>query len=383
MTPRCPACDATDWRPLLDLPGRPSLATDLRTLARPLSKVVCGGCGMAANAEHRGDVAIADYENDYGLNTTGAEEHVYFTADGPISRSQAIIDWMRPHLTASPGAVLEVGCGQGNLLARLRDAFPGSRVSGCEASREAVALARSRGLDAMQRAVAPHLPSLPEADLVISFGVLEHVEDAAFFLRALRRACRPGGRAIISVPVQEDGGYDLFFEDHVWHFTAPHLAAAARRAGWRVLTVETGHPVVQGFGLLVCDPGADDDASSAPPTADTGGLNARNRDTWMARFEETNGRLANLRDRPLAVFGAGEMFALLHTYTDLGRCRIERLIDDDAARHGRRLRGVAVTGRDWLAAHPEVPVFVAVNPRYHRAIADGLSPFRGRLTFWC
>ena len=84
--------------------------------------------------------------------------------------------------------------------------------------------------------------------------MLEHVEDPIGFLVALRSACHRGGRAVIVVPVQEEDGYDLFFEDHVWHFTADHLAAVAHRAGWSPVASERGHPVVQGFGLIVCEP---------------------------------------------------------------------------------------------------------------------------------
>lgn len=389
MTRLCPACGAVDWRPLLDLPDRPALSTDLRIVRRPLRKVSCGGCGLAANADLRGAAAISDYEDHYGLNTTGSEEHIYFTPHGPVPRSQAILDWLHPHLPAAPESVLEVGCGQGNLLVRLSEAFPRARSRGTEASRGAAALARARGLDVEQTAVAPHLPQLPEADVIVSFGVLEHVDDPAFFLLALRRACRPGGRAVIAAPVQEDGGYDLFFEDHVWHFTIDHMAAAARRAGWRTVACERGHPVVQGFGLVVCEP-ATDAAAGAPAGAPAGGavghagpLQAANRDAWLARFAEVDRRLAELGDDPVAVFGAGEMFALLHTYTSLGDRRIVRLIDDVVSRHGSTMRGVPIAGRDWLAAHPDVPVFAAVNPRYHAAVAESLSPLVRRLVFWC
>jgi SAM-dependent methyltransferase len=384
MTRSCPACAAVDWSPLLDRQaGTESLTTDLRRLRRPLRKIVCGRCGVASNETLHGAATVSDYEQHYTLNTTGGEEHIYFTAAGPVPRSQAIRDWLRPHLGETPNSVLEVGCGQGNLLALLSDLFPHARVRGTEVSRAAVALACERGLNVIRQAVGPGWPPVPEADLIVCFGVLEHVEDPIGFLVALRSACHRGGRALIAVPVQEEGGYDLFFEDHVWHFTADHLAAVAHRAGWRPVASERGHPVVQGFGLIVCEPApAVDSAPNFGPLANSAYLQVANRDVWLARFKQVNRLLAKIGDGPLAVFGAGEMFSLLHIYTDLAHRPILQLIDDSAGRQGRDVQGVPVAGRDWLARHPEVPVFVAVHPRYHDQVRQTLGPIVRHLVFW-
>ncbi|MCK1313390.1 class I SAM-dependent methyltransferase [Bradyrhizobium sp. 23] len=362
-----------------------SLTTDLRRLQRPLRKIVCGRCGLASNETLHGAAAVLDYEQHYALNTSGGEEHIYFTAAGPVPRSQAILDWLRPHLGEAPAAVLEVGCGQGNLLARLADLFPHALVRGTEVSRPAVALARERGLHVVQQAVGSGCPPLPEADLIVCFGVLEHVEDPIGFLMALRLVSHHGGRAVIVVPIQEDGGYDLFFEDHVWHFTAHHLAAVARRAGWHPLTSESGHSIVQGFGLIVCEPTPAehlDQPSNSGSPANAGHLQVANRDVWLARFNEVNRLLAKIGDGPLAVFGAGEVFGLLHTYTDLAHRPILQLIDDAAGRQGKGVQGIPVAGRDWLARHPEVPVFIAVHPRYHDQVKQTLGLIARRLVFW-
>ncbi|MCP2126925.1 class I SAM-dependent methyltransferase [Bradyrhizobium ottawaense] len=383
MTRSCPACAAADWRPLLDRQtGAESLTTDLRRLRRPLRKIVCGRCGLASNEALRGAAAVSDYEQHYTLNTIPGEEHIYFTAAGPVPRSQAILDWLRPHLGQAPVSVLEVGCGQGNLLARLSDLFPHARVRGTEVSRSAVALACDRGLNVVQQAVGPGCPPLPEADLIVCVGVLEHVDDPIAFLVALRSACNGGGRTVIVVPIQEEGGYDLFFEDHVWHFTADHLAAVALRAGWRSIASERGHPVVQGFGLIVCEPApTETSASSLTSLANAAQLQVANRDVWLARFTQVNQILAKFGDGPLAVFGAGEVFALLHTYTDLAHRPILQLIDDAAGRQGREVHAILVGGRDWLARHPEIPVFVAVHPRYHDQVRQTLGPIVRHLVF--
>lgn len=365
---------------LLDRVECRAFTTDLRIVSRPLRKVICTACGLAANAELRGPAAIADYEESYALNTTAGEEHVYFIGRNPVPRSRAIMEWILPHVGPPPQTLLEVGCGQGNLLSRLRDALPGTEVFGVEASRQAADLAQARGLAVHRGIVAPDAPPLPEADVVVSFGVLEHVDDPTFFLAALHRACRPGGRAVVAFPIQEQGGYDLFFEDHVWHFTLELARATAERAGWRVIAAEADHPIVQGFGLLVCTPEGN---GAAAPSAHARALQAANLAAWQARFDVVNSRLAALAEEPLIVFGAGELFGLLYAYTDVGRRPIERLIDDASERPGRSLYGIPIEGREWIAGRPRRPVFVAVNARYHRQLAESLSALGLRLVFWC
>ena len=378
MTLACPACGSRVWCSLLTIPRPRSLTTDLRRLERPLDKVMCRTCGLARNAELRGAATIREYEDAYELNVAAGEEHIYFTRNGPITRSQAVFDWIAGQSRGLPDRILEIGCGQGNLLVKLRQALPQATVCGLEASHRAVALGRAKGLDVVQGVVG--VTALPPADLVISFGVLEHVEEPLSFLTELRRASRRDMQMLLAVPVQEEEGYDLFFADHVWHFTLDHLRAIVERAGWQVEHAERSHPVVQGFGLLSCRPGA---PAVPGPIADAHSLQARNRDIWIARLGEADRRLAALGDRPFAVFGSGELFALLHTYGDLGRCRVDALIDDAPNRQGRVMYGIPVHDRDWLSAHTGHPVFVAVNARYHGQLAESLSQAGRVPVFWC
>ena len=376
----CPACGATRWQSLLRLTETGALTTDSRQVDRSLEKIVCTVCGLVTNAKLRGQEAIQDYVDNYEFNSLLGEEHYYFTSNGAVARSEAVFDWVSRHLPTSPNRLLEVGCGQGNLLRRLKDAMPDTLVTGVEASRHAVQLARANGLDVLQRSVAPGAEPLPAADAIVCFGVLEHVDDPLSFLSALRRSCRPGGQAVIAVPIQEQGGYDLFFEDHVWHFTMDHLRSVAQRAGWNVLRIDIDDVLVQGFGLIVITPRTKV-AWSAP--ANAGALQAANRDTWLAHFASVNQQLHQLRDNALTVFGAGETFSLLYTYTHLRHCHIDGLVDDDVNRHGRKVLGLPVFGRDWLARQPDGPVFVAVNQRYHSHLADSLAKGDRRVVFWC
>lgn len=95
--------------------------------------------------------------------------------------------------------VLEVGCGPGDFVARLRE--DGHEAEGIELNESAVQMAQSRGLpvhriDLLDLAVE----KAGKYNAVCGFQVLEHVPNLAEFLHACCRLLQPRGFLIIGVP---------------------------------------------------------------------------------------------------------------------------------------------------------------------------------------
>jgi len=112
----------------------------------------------------------------------------------------------------SQGLLLEVGPGQGDFLDLSRIRFPKLQLTGLELNRQAAAAARSRGLDVREEDLAAHVDRAPAIyDVVCAFQVLEHIPDPLEFLRACCRLLRPGGRLLLAVPHNPEGGYDSLF----------------------------------------------------------------------------------------------------------------------------------------------------------------------------
>jgi len=89
-------------------------------------------------------------------------------------------------------SVLEVGCGEGEVTARLAREYPGARIVGRDRSPEIVAEARARhpGLTFEVQAVEDAGANGERFDLVVACEVLEHVEDPERALAALARVTR-------------------------------------------------------------------------------------------------------------------------------------------------------------------------------------------------
>jgi ubiquinone/menaquinone biosynthesis C-methylase UbiE len=99
-----------------------------------------------------------------------------------------------------PDAVLDLGCGTGQLTRRLARRFPGADVIGVDASAGMLAEARAAGADgpALVHADALRLPFDPAAfDVVTCTESFHWYPDQAQALTEIRRVLAPGGHLIV------------------------------------------------------------------------------------------------------------------------------------------------------------------------------------------
>lgn len=98
------------------------------------------------------------------------------------------------------GLVLDVGCGAGRFGLTLPS---GSNYVGLDQSPRAAAAAQQAGLDVRLETIENHVldpDNIGRYDTVCSFQVLEHVPEPIAFLDGCRRATKPNGRVVVSVP---------------------------------------------------------------------------------------------------------------------------------------------------------------------------------------
>jgi len=179
-------------------------------------------------------------------------------AHGALTRAAvaAAAPWLslkvRPVPFRKPGRWLDVGCGGGAMLHRVRALEPAFQPHGIERDTGAVERARSLGFD-VQRADFPDSGLESGAYDVVSLNhVLEHIPDPMAALREIRRLLAPGGCAMVAVPnraglwarLLRHRWVALDVPRHLYHFSPATLRRAARRAGFRVLWIR--HEGTQG-----------------------------------------------------------------------------------------------------------------------------------------
>jgi SAM-dependent methyltransferase len=129
--------------------------------------------------------------------------------------------------------VLEVGCGDGRLLALLRET---NEVHGIEASATGIEKCVERGISAQCIDVSSQALPFPDDyfDVVIILETIEHLMNPYYALLQIRRTLKENAVLICSVPNPATGHPYLY----PGLFTFPNFTSFLIQLGWRIERVE-------------------------------------------------------------------------------------------------------------------------------------------------
>lgn len=155
------------------------------------------------------------------------------TVYGPACRHRRrlVADLVRtvPHAT-----ILDLGCGDGSLLAEFAAKFPASKLMGSDVSERALSIARRNAPHAeFFQATLPGgtLPPNRTFDVVTLSEVLEHIEDDEAVLREVAPIAR---HVVISVPGGPEDKVDRRY-GHFRNYTGDLLARKLQANGYDVV----------------------------------------------------------------------------------------------------------------------------------------------------
>lgn len=178
-------------------------------------------------------------------------------------------------LLDAPSRLVDVGCGQGDLLRLAATRFPDTKLRGIEPSPEGRRLTQEKCPSAeLHEGDLQAEGGLPQgwagwATAVVCSEVLEHLADPELATRRLSQLLEPGGTLYVSVPAGPMSAFDRHL-GHQRHFTSASLASTLESAGfgnvrvWRAgfpfFNLYRGTVIARGKALLR-------DASSPGPIA--------------------------------------------------------------------------------------------------------------------
>jgi SAM-dependent methyltransferase len=241
---RCASCGGEEVRRLA--------AVDHIT-GEPFEIVVCSSCGLGRTEPAPADLLRYYPTGYYGLG--GIRFNPLVEAAIRTSRGARVAAVIRAH--PAPGAILDVGCGRGLMLAEL--ARRGWRAVGVEMSDTASRHAREvLGLDVRVGDLADCQFPSASFDVVTLFHVLEHLPDPDAALAEARRVVRADGRLLVEVPnfgslqsrLAGGRGFHVDAPRHLFHFTRSALLQAVERAGFEPLHVGTHSFEFGYYGML-------------------------------------------------------------------------------------------------------------------------------------
>jgi len=157
-----------------------------------------------------------------------------------------------------PGTQLvDIGSGQGDLLAEMHRRFPAIDLVGLEQSAEGI----RQGADKVRAARFVQRDLLAPTSVAPDLGawathatcseVIEHVDDPATLLANATAYLAPGCRVVITVPGGPRSAYDRYI-GHRRHFDRDSLREVVEKAGLDVVRIQrAGFPVFNLYKLLV------------------------------------------------------------------------------------------------------------------------------------
>lgn len=371
----CRVCGAGDQLAVLHLDEVPALCCSLwptEEAARQAPRGVidlrfCGRCGLLYNAGFSSETA--SYSPEY-------ENSIHFS---PLF--QDYIEGQAKHLVERYDLrgkeIVEIGCGSGDFLAALC-LLGDNRGIGYDPSHDPARAADSGGR--VMVSTDPYPLEGTSAQFVVSRHVLEHMEDPAGLVTAVRRSLGDRTDAVVyfEVPdamymLEASAIWDVIHE-HCSYFTEPTLRWLFERCGFE--TIETGRSFGGEYLWIEARPAAAPAGDPAPPDVTAVVLPVQDFGrTYRRTVEQWRQRLAGLGPGRIAVWGAGAKGVMFLTVVDRDRA-VRRVVD---VNHHKRGRHLPVTGQPVVApadleGDPPDAV-VVMNPLYTDEIGRSLAEY--------
>lgn len=238
---RCPICgdnaDSSLWLTCGDRLSEPRL--------KNYRIVRCSGCGLGFLNPRPDAATIGNSYREEGYDP-------FLSLSQPRSLTERIyrlarrwtLGWKRRltvRLVQPGGAVLDVGCGTGEYLNAIKDAY---HTTGVEPDERAALWAQRNYKLTVLTGDAFH-PDLPDEgyDLVTLWHSLEHTFAPVEVMRRVRGLLKPGGTALIALPnhhsldaaLYADRWVPLDAPRHLWHFAPNQIKKLASITGFKLI----------------------------------------------------------------------------------------------------------------------------------------------------
>lgn len=386
LTRPCPQCGARFGRDLIPLRFQ---VFDDSPLTGTFSMAVCAYCGAAF---YDTPSQQSDFDRYYRGNTyyfTSATSGSGGSTPADQRRFEALARRLASYLPQRDSAIFDVGCAKGGLLAVLAE-HGYSRLYGVDMLPSCIDYVQTVLGLAAEIGSALELP-FPEvrADVLIYSHIVEHVIDLPALMAAAREKLSDQGFVYVEVPDASRYGegsrypYQDLYLEHVNHFDRDTLIGQFQAGGFS--PVSTGEFLLEPLpqGPVPCLWAIFQRGGRAEKMRGWS-LEGHLRDylTW-SRQHPLMERLTQLsvEQTPLYVWGISQYAMLLLGQTDLGRCALRGLVDQDPYKQQRTLGGKPIRPPEVLKqAGPQAAVLVTALG-YEDQIAATLKEmgFRGSI----
>lgn len=353
----CKICTSSDFQDVLKYDAL--CFSDGNKSEEKLIKEECQKCGtlrtkLKMNLEEF-------YHNNYQPSRN--VDTVALIDNEEINRSQFVYDWIKDlipnDIMQKSRTVFEIGCGQGYLL----DKFDLKDKSGIEpsqeASKEASKIASIRNIGYEQ------INDNEKYDLILSYCVIEHVENPNSFIQKNYQILNQKGIICIALPIQDRFNYDLVFADHIHHFQDKIFKALLNNNGFEVINFELGRGSYFNIGMYICQ------KKEFTTNKEFSFIKNKNIFNVKKIFENIDKVIKQSKDKDMFAFGYGEIAKTIIPYTDLNNSIYHYI--DDYANHIKVI--TSKKSKELFKEKREITMILLVNPVHSKKIKQIYSEF--------
>lgn len=245
MAVPCLICCHNKLIPLEKFAELPRVSSDSRPMLSGGRLVKCEACGaLQKKVDHQFQAECEKIYADYLMYPQSSKFLEPFVFDCmPCGRSSRLITAIAEKINLhEKGSILDVGCGNGNLLRAFSTIRPEWKLSGLELDgRYRSTVEAMCGQGVLNTGKLEDLNG--KFDLITAIHVLEHLNEPVTFLKQAKERLSPDGYMLLQLPLWQRNPFDLLVADHCMHYDWTSLFNLLRRAGLKpAFTSETTVP---------------------------------------------------------------------------------------------------------------------------------------------
>ncbi|MDM8542423.1 sugar nucleotide-binding protein [Desulfococcaceae bacterium HSG9] len=215
------------------------VSSDCRSMPKGGKLGVCQSCGCVQKIIDDDFQSECEriYESYSVYYQAEGEEQRSFGEESGLSqfRSERILSELFKDTTLpKQGTLLDIGCGNGNLLRSFSKFYPLWSLSGSELNNK-----YKSTVMAIPNVKAFHTCDIgtisDQNDMITMLHCLEHIVDPISFLKKVSEKIKQEGLMLIEVPDFKQNPFDLIIADHCSHFDMQYLKLLLRHAGFEIL----------------------------------------------------------------------------------------------------------------------------------------------------
>ena len=214
---RCIVCKKSLVRLIEAYASLPRVGSDSRPLPSGGRLGQCEGCGAVQKPvddkfQAECEAIYSSYVM-YAQSSDGAEPKIF--DDAPCGRSTRLVEVISSEIgLGATGSLLDVGCGNGNLLRAFGSACPAWSLAGLELDdRHRVAVEAICGGGSLLTGELAKVEG--RFDVVVAMHVLEHLTEPVEFLCQVKEKLVAEGVVVIQLPLWKKNPFDQIGRAHV------------------------------------------------------------------------------------------------------------------------------------------------------------------------